>query len=64
MPIKMVFYLEYIACVKPEIRLSKIIGHSGPILVRAAEKELIARQIGKMVNCREPKIISGPGKKI
>ena len=23
---------------KPEIRLSKVIGHSGPILVRAAEK--------------------------
>ena len=49
---------------KPEIRLSKIIGHSGPILVRAAERELMARQIGKMLNCRELKSISGPGKKI
>jgi hypothetical protein len=25
-------------------------------------KTLMARQIGKMLNCREPKIISGPGK--
>ena len=24
----------------------------------------MARQIGKMLNCREPKIISGPGKNI
>ena len=51
------------SCVKNAFSVRKIL-HQFNTNFLGTGKTLMARQIGKMLNCREPKIISGPGREI